>query len=425
MANQVQHCIIGDGLEATLLALSLVRLKQTVALVQTTRPVLESFAVAVAELNPNLAPLHIAAHHAWPQLAGCKPVQWRVQGMAVTQQSGGIIHTVAALGSFIREFRGLGGDYMQVDEPTDITLTTFEGRLTGVNLKGEHLDAGKIILANGLDAYDMAKAINIYLPLQAHECYSVGFSYTEQVMVPPIAVKLPHGHVYIFSDGPQHIQALYTGSLGQNHDVVTLLQRLVVALLPKLTWQPHDQVRSWPYATSTDGLPLVGPVTGVEGLWLCNGLKEHATFLAPALAANLAEALCDRPTNPAMNDLMPARILRVAVAQRAGGEVTEGEKHLVAAPELTHGEEHFGGGVDLVKGEKRLIDAPHLTTGEERFVDATGSTVIRNSVQMAEEEKATLKMGENAPAKDAKVQVGSLKTGGSNDKKVTVGSLKK
>lgn len=412
MTLQVQHCIIGDGLEATLLALSLARLKQKVALVQTAQPVLESYAVAVTELNPNLAALHQTAHQQWPQLPGFKPAQWRVQGMAAHQPAGGVIHTVAALGAFIREFRGQGGDYIQVNTPQDITLTVFEGKITGVNA-ADRINAEKVVLANGIEAHNLARDINIYLPLQPQTCYGVGFSYTEQVTVPPIAIKLPQGHVYIFSDGPQHVQVLFTSHAASEADAVMLVERLIHALLPKITWQPHDRVHTWHNAASSDGLPLVGPVEGVEGLWVCSGLKEQAALLAPALAANLAESLCDRPTSPVMNDLMPARIQRVAVTQRAGGEVIKGEEHLVQpdGTNIQRGEEHLIAGPQLTKGEKHLVAAPELIKGEEHFVDGAGNPVRSTA--------AITTQGE------AKVQIASLKNSTSSDKKVTMGSLKK
>lgn len=435
MAHQVQHCVIGDGLEATLLALSLARLKQNVALVQTSQPLLESHAVIVAESNPPLASIMDTAHDLWPLLSGYKPALWRVQGMNAHRLSGGIVQTMTALGTFIREFKGHGGTYIQAEDEQSLGLTGFEGKVTGVNIGGDRINAEKVILANGVNAHTLAQAVGAWVGVKPGLCYSVGIAYAEHVMVPPIAVKLPQGRAYIFSDGPQHVQVIFIDKNQQqlvipDQAVVTMLERLVAALLPKITWQPHDQVRVWLNAVSADGLPLAGPVEGAQGLWVCSGLGEYAGLLAPALAVTMAEALSGRPFNPALNDMMPARIQRQQVIQSQGSEVIKGEERLVAAPVLQSGEEHFvqPDGINIQRGEEHFVGGVQITRGEEHFVD-TSSTIIRNTAQMVMEEEAkikqvSVKMDEPAASGDGKVKLGSLKKE-TSDKKVTIGSLKK
>jgi len=397
MAHQVQHCIIGDGLEATLLAVALLRQKQTVALIQTTQPIVEAHAVAITEAIPALAPLYEVAHQQWPMLSGYTPVQWRVQGMSAFQLQGGVIQTMAALGAALREFRGLSGLYCQVDSTAQLLLTAVEGRITGVTAGDVRVNAEKVVLAGGVDAYTLAKSLHLKVALRPSRCHSIGMVFNEQVAIPPVAVKLPQGHVYLFSDGPQHVQALYTGTMDQKQstwrlepdpDAVIMVERLVAALLPKITWRGHDQVRVWLNAVSPDGLPLVGPVEGVSGLWVCSGLDEHAGFLAPALAANLADALCDRPYSPVLNDMMPARIQRGQVAQDQGGDIISGHERLVAAPEVQKGEERFvqPEGVDIQRGESRLVqpEGVDIQRGESRLTQPEGVDIQRGTGQFVD-----------------------------------------
>lgn len=375
MAHQVQHCIIGDGLEAVLLAVALLRLKQSVALVHTTLPVVESHAVAVAEATPALAALYNMAHQAWPLRPGFRPAQWRVQGMTAHQPHGGLIQTMAALSAALKEFTLLDGIACPVPTTQNILLTAVEGKITGVTADGVRVNANKVVLANGVDAYTLAKTLQRRVPLRPSRCHSIGFSYSDQITVPPTVVKLPQGHVYLLGDGPQHVQVLYTGTLDQGQstwradvdpEVVALVERLVQALLPKMTWQPHDQVRVWLNAVSPDGLPMTGPVEDMQGLWVCSGLDEHAVFLAPVLADMLAEGLCDHPLNPALNDMMPARIQRSTVAHNPTVSITRGEGRFVQPEGITiqKGDEHFvDTAVNIQRGEKRLVAAPEVTRG--------------------------------------------------------------
>ena len=76
-------------------------MKQSVALVQTARPVMESHAVVVTERHPSLASIYDTAHDLWPLLPGFKPAEWRVQGMAAHRLTGGIIQTMTALGAWL------------------------------------------------------------------------------------------------------------------------------------------------------------------------------------------------------------------------------------------------------------------------------------------------------------------------------------
>lgn len=406
MAHQVQHCIIGDGLEATLLAVALLRLKQTVALVQTTQPVVEGHAVAVTEPIPALAPLYEVAHQQWPQRAGYKPVQWRVQGMNAFQLQGGIIQTMTALGDAIKELRSLSGIYCQVSSNADLLLTAIDGKITGATAGDVRINAEKVILANSVDAYTLAKTLGARIPLRPSRCHNVGMVFNEQITIPPIAVKLPQGHVYLFSDGPQHVQALYTGTMDQKQstwrlepdpDAVQMVERLVAALLPKVTWRGHDQVRVWLNAVSPDGLPIVGPIEGVSGLWVCSGLDEHAAFLAPALAANLADALCDRPYNQVLNDMMPARIQRAQVAHDQASEITRGTERLVAASEVQGGNERFvqPEGVDIQRGESRFTqpEGVDIQRGEEHLVQPEGVDIQRGESRLTQPEGVNIQRG--------------------------------
>jgi sarcosine oxidase subunit beta len=57
---------------------------------------------------------------------------------------------------------------------------------------------------------------------------------------------------------------------------------------------------------SADGVPLIGPVTGVRGLYVAAGFSGHGFQLAPAVGAAVAAALFGENVS-ALEPLSPAR----------------------------------------------------------------------------------------------------------------------
>lgn len=57
---------------------------------------------------------------------------------------------------------------------------------------------------------------------------------------------------------------------------------------------------------SADGVPLIGPVPGVDGLYVAAGFSGHGFQLAPAVGAAVAASLHGEP-DPALDPLSPAR----------------------------------------------------------------------------------------------------------------------
>ena len=52
------------------------------------------------------------------------------------------------------------------------------------------------------------------------------------------------------------------------------------------------QLAGW-YALTPDGRPLIGPVPGIEGLWVVAGFNGHGFKLAPSIGEGVARMLRD------------------------------------------------------------------------------------------------------------------------------------
>jgi gamma-glutamylputrescine oxidase len=84
--------------------------------------------------------------------------------------------------------------------------------------------------------------------------------------------------------------------------IASLLERLL-GRLPRIT---HRWAGIW--GTTADGLPLVGPVPGREGLWVAGGYSGHGNVLGLACGELVARAILgERPRELVLFD--PARVL--------------------------------------------------------------------------------------------------------------------
>jgi sarcosine oxidase, subunit beta len=68
---------------------------------------------------------------------------------------------------------------------------------------------------------------------------------------------------------------------------------------------------------SADGVPLIGPVPGVSGLYVAAGFSGHGFQLAPAVGAAVAAALSGEPA-PALELLSPSRAGAIRTARGPG-----------------------------------------------------------------------------------------------------------
>ena len=85
------------------------------------------------------------------------------------------------------------------------------------------------------------------------------------------------------------------------------LRDAAVALVPELA--RAETVRAWAglRPASPDGLPLVGPAPGIDGLWLAAGHTRNGILLAPLTAEWIADGIAGRPLPEEAESLRPER----------------------------------------------------------------------------------------------------------------------
>jgi glycine oxidase len=80
-----------------------------------------------------------------------------------------------------------------------------------------------------------------------------------------------------------------------------------LALLPELARASFEAPFVGLRPATPDGLPLVGPVPGFEGLWIAAGHFRNGVLLAPVTGALLAAQLLGRPVDAEAAALRPDR----------------------------------------------------------------------------------------------------------------------
>jgi sarcosine oxidase, subunit beta len=81
--------------------------------------------------------------------------------------------------------------------------------------------------------------------------------------------------------------------------------------------------RSWCglEALSSDDIPLVGVIPGLDGLTLAVGFSGHGFALAPAVGRSVADQIEGRPT-PELDGLSPNRMINFQLSKSAQDDST-------------------------------------------------------------------------------------------------------
>ena len=223
-------------------------------------------------------------------------LRWGVQG--------GIFYPEAATlnpHSFLREMADrmsrLGAT---VRIAADVSkLLTSAHRETGVRLRdGEVLPAGTVVLATGAYSQELAASVGYRLPIQAGKGYhrdrDLGSGGT-----PSLKITCMLGEHSVFCT-PMDGFVRYAGTMefsGLNHEIRRpRLEQLTRAANLYLTGVGDVESRSeWCglRPCTPDGLPIVGPVPGCEGLFIAMGHAMLGLTLGPITGKLVAEMVLD------------------------------------------------------------------------------------------------------------------------------------
>ena len=193
-----------------------------------------------------------------------------------------------------------------------------------VTVDGERLDGTWVVLAAGAWSPGIADEIGVDLPVAPRAPQMLltdpgppGLAPTISGVGRPLSLKqLPTGEYFIGGGWPSMIDGSGTPTmrcrvLPENVDGSW---RVASTVFPPLALR--RVVRSWCglEGEAIDGVPLIGPAVGVEGLYVATGFSGHGFQLSPAVGRAVADALIGRGDD-VLVPLQPSRFARLDAAQ--------------------------------------------------------------------------------------------------------------
>jgi glycine oxidase len=193
-------------------------------------------------------------------------------------------------------------------EDTPVGGLRREGsRVTGVHLQESDLDADTTILATGAWTRLLGDAIGAALPTRPIKGQLIAFA---NAPLRPTRVVSGHGGYMRPRPDGTTIVAATEEDVGFDRRVtgegVAWLLELTRILCPVLLQGEVAQTWTGLRPGSETGDPLIGPVPGIEGLWVSAGHFRTGAKEAPATASLVAEALTSGETPALLRAFDPA-----------------------------------------------------------------------------------------------------------------------
>jgi sarcosine oxidase subunit beta len=106
-------------------------------------------------------------------------------------------------------------------------------------------------------------------------------------------------------DENSHTTRTIRENVEANWETATAVVPSVANALPATAWGGLE-------GDTIDGVPLIGPAPGVNGLYLALGFSGHGFQLSPAVGEAVANAVRSGTTPEALRELSPSRFLSTA-----------------------------------------------------------------------------------------------------------------
>jgi len=175
------------------------------------------------------------------------------------------------------------------------------------------LTAQRVVVAAGLPTASVLRRLGVRVPLMGARGYSV--TVTGHGMPPRHALYLAEAKLGLSPfDGGVRIAGVFELGARSTDISGAVGERLLAAARPYLGgWQPDADgpVEAWAglRPSTPDGLPLIGALPGLEGIYLATGHGMLGVTLAPATANLLASLVLDGSGAPELTPFDPARRL--------------------------------------------------------------------------------------------------------------------
>jgi sarcosine oxidase subunit beta len=227
---------------------------------------------------------------------------------------------------FARAAQSLG---VAIERETEVTgIIVDRGRVAGVDTARGRIDTRMAVNAAGPNARQIGAMAGVNVPVEPHRRHI----FIAAGVAPP---QVPASHImvidfettfYFHREGSGLLFGMGDPSEAPTFDTTVqwdfLPQVIDVAVkrLPALSDASISHAWAGLYEMSPDGNPIIGPASGVEGLFLINGFSGHGFQHSPAAGRILADLMAGRD---------PRFDVRPFAAERFAAGAGVGERYVV------------------------------------------------------------------------------------------------
>jgi D-amino-acid dehydrogenase len=207
----------------------------------------------------------------------------------------------------------LRADGVEVHEGCELRTLARSAGEWALQTSSGPVAAQRLVVAAGLPTAPLLHRLDVRLPLMGARGYSVTIA--GRGTPPRHALYLAEAKLGLSPfDGGVRIAGVFELGASDERSSPAVGQRLLAAARPYLAgWQPDSDrpVEAWAglRPATPDGLPLIGALPGLDGIYLATGHGMLGVTLAPATANLLAPLVLEGRAAPELTPFDPARRL--------------------------------------------------------------------------------------------------------------------
>jgi D-amino-acid dehydrogenase len=204
--------------------------------------------------------------------------------------------------------RSLGGSLIEGSTVTELMPGT---PVRIVASPAGEWSADAVVLANGVPATDLLRALGVRLPLVAAKGYSRTFPLSPTGPTRPVYLEQPKVAISVFEGGARVSGTLELGARRLALSGRRLRAITTAALDAMPGWEMTPDPVDWAgmRSLSPDGLPYIGAVPGCDGIYVATAHATLGITLAPLTGELLADLILERRADPLLAPFDPGRAL--------------------------------------------------------------------------------------------------------------------
>jgi sarcosine oxidase subunit beta len=210
----------------------------------------------------------------------------------------GQVSPLLASAAFHRQARRRGVEVRTREACRKIEIR--DGKVAGVQTDRGRIEAPTVVIAAGSRAREVGQTAGVDVPVQP-DSHEGGITAPMEEFLGPLVVDLrpgPEGKTANFYFGQNHVGAVifcYTPAekfpgtdRRSTSEFMPVLASRMISLLPRMRNALIRRTWRGCYPMTPDGVPILGPVKAVPGLWLAAGMCGQGFMLGPGVGRNLA-----------------------------------------------------------------------------------------------------------------------------------------